>query len=66
VAPGAGAEARGVIQPLEDDRDDGLERLGESEPFAAYLERLAENAPEPFRLQLSELARQAREEGSAT
>jgi hypothetical protein len=55
-----------VIPPPEDERDGEIERLGESEPFAAYLERLAENAPEPFRLQLSELARQAREERRAT
>jgi hypothetical protein len=46
--------------------DDGLERLGESEPFAVYLERLAENAPEPSLLQLRDLAQLARGERRAT
>jgi hypothetical protein len=45
-------------------KDDEPQRLGESTSFAAELQRLAENAPEPDRSVLLALARKAR--GEAT
>jgi hypothetical protein len=40
------------MSPDEDDRVDGLERVGDSIAFAAELERLAELAPEPWAARL--------------